>query len=248
MKTFILMWNPAFSSYTMDRFKADLKKLRNSKYWYEGVGNWSIWEHEQAECGDRFFMVRVGEGNTGIVMSGIFISEPYESEDWSGKGRQTFYMDLDIEAQIDSDTTPIITTDELMQALPGFDWTGGHSGRLLSDEMGIQLEKLWLDYLYKHQVAFKTCKPYLRASEIKHLHSNLREYLQKEQGCTCAICGYNYQKIFGKGCKNEIPYYAVVPKSSKTQPATDSILDHIHCICSNCVGAGEKYIQKKLNK
>lgn len=24
--------------------------------------NWSVWEHEKAKCGDRFFLVRVGEG------------------------------------------------------------------------------------------------------------------------------------------------------------------------------------------
>ena len=27
--------------------------------------NWSVWEHEKAKCGDRFFLVRVGEGKTG---------------------------------------------------------------------------------------------------------------------------------------------------------------------------------------
>ena len=27
--------------------------------------NRSVWEHEKAKCGDRFFLVRVGEGNTG---------------------------------------------------------------------------------------------------------------------------------------------------------------------------------------
>ena len=27
--------------------------------------NWSVWEHEKAKCGDRFFLVRVGEGKSG---------------------------------------------------------------------------------------------------------------------------------------------------------------------------------------
>ena len=57
--------------------------------------NWSVWEYEKAKCGDRFYMVRVGEGNTGVVMSGVFDSHPYEAADWSGKGRRTFYMDMD---------------------------------------------------------------------------------------------------------------------------------------------------------
>ena len=95
MKTFILMWNPAISSYTWDRFKADQEDMCVHE-WGQGVGDWSVWEHDKAEHGDRFFMVKVGEGKTGIVMAGYFYSEPYEDEDWSGRGRQTFYIDLDI--------------------------------------------------------------------------------------------------------------------------------------------------------
>lgn len=148
MKTFILMWNPAFSSYTKERFENDLIELNNDDC-AEGVGNWSVWEHEKAEDGDRFFMVRVGKQNTGIVMAGYFISEPYQDEDWSGKHRPTFYMDLDIHTQVDSDYVPVLSTSFLMKKLPGFDWTGGHSGRLLNQELAEQLEELWKEYLDK---------------------------------------------------------------------------------------------------
>ena len=33
-------------------------------------------------------------------MSGEFTSEPYHGEDWSGKGREVFYMDMDIKEMI----------------------------------------------------------------------------------------------------------------------------------------------------
>ena len=44
---------------------------------------------------DEFFMVRVGEGNTGLFAAGRFTSEPFKDEDWSGKGREVYYMQMD---------------------------------------------------------------------------------------------------------------------------------------------------------
>ena len=72
----------------------------------------------------------MGEGNTGIVMSGVFDSNPYEAGDWSGKGRHTFYMDMTPNVVLDPERAPMVTKEELQKAIPSFDWTGGHSGRM----------------------------------------------------------------------------------------------------------------------
>lgn len=68
--------------------------------------NWSVWDWEHAQACDRFYLVRVGEGNTGIVMKGVLSSEPFEAEDWSGKGRQVFYMDMEPDIIINPDKAP----------------------------------------------------------------------------------------------------------------------------------------------
>ena len=148
MNTYILFWNPAISSYTLDDFQEKLGELE-----YNDL-NWAVWEHENASCGDRFFMVRCGEGKTGICMSGYFASDPYKGEDWSGKGREVFYMDLDPDVMIDPDYRAILTTEELCRAIPDFDWTGGHSGRLLEAGLAEQLEALWKKFLDDNEEAF----------------------------------------------------------------------------------------------
>lgn len=109
--------------------------------------NWSVWEHKKAKKGDRFVMVRCGEGKTGIVMTGIFDSDPYQATDWSGKGRKVFYMDLEPNFIANPEKADIITTAELQEAIPTFNWTGGHSGRLLSEEQAKSLEVLLSKYL-----------------------------------------------------------------------------------------------------
>lgn len=157
MATFILFWNPAISSYKLDEYREFLSQ-RPDYYDF----NWSVWEHEKAEDGDEFYMVRCknkpvpGKVNqygkqlwepcfdetTGICMAGHFCSMPWEGVDWSGKGRPTYYMDLDIDHASDPDKCVILSTEELMAAIPEFDWKGGHSGRKLDDASAEKLHAM----------------------------------------------------------------------------------------------------------
>ena len=151
-KTVVLMWNPSISSYTMERFEDDLLKMANS--WELEDFNWSVWDYENVKEGDRFFMVKVGPGTNGVVMSGIFTSEPYQDEDWSGKGRKVYYMDMQINEMIHPDKCPILTSDKLAAEIPDFNWTAGHSGQILSEEQADKLNMLWNDYLYGNSDIF----------------------------------------------------------------------------------------------
>lgn len=151
MKTFILFWNPAISSYKLDDFQRELEEISDD---YNNM-NWSVWEYEKANEGDRFFMVRCGNGKTGICMSGYFSSEPYQGEDWSGKGRETYYMDLEPDVMIHPEYRPILTTIELVNEIQTFDWTGGHSGRLLDYKSAEKLESLWKEFLERNDEIFK---------------------------------------------------------------------------------------------
>ncbi|MCM1293631.1 MAG: hypothetical protein NC111_07375 [Bacteroides sp.] len=142
MSTYILFWNPSISSYTEERFLDDF-------YYQWGVGNWSIAEYENLKVGDTFYMIRCGEGNVGIVMKGVFTSDPYESSDWSPRQRRhIFYADIHQSFTINSfDNTPLLTPELLTIRIPDFNWFGGASGRLLTPQQAEQLEALWTEYL-----------------------------------------------------------------------------------------------------
>ena len=148
MKTYILFWNPAISSYKLENFQKEMEELGNVHM------NWSVWEHENACAGDRFFMVRCGSGKTGICMSGYFSSDPYRDEDWSGRGRVTYYMDLEPDYMINPDYLPILSTLDLVRDIPGFDWNGGHSGRLLDAKHAEKLEAIWKKFTEDHTEMF----------------------------------------------------------------------------------------------
>jgi hypothetical protein len=137
------MWNPAISSVKMEDHVDSIPNLLTEHY------NWSVYEYKEAKKNDRFVLIRCGEGKTGLVMSGIFDSNPYQAGDWSGKGRKVFYMDMTPNFIADPEEAEIITTKQLQEAIPSFDWSGGHSGRLLTEEQARQLEDLLAPYLSK---------------------------------------------------------------------------------------------------
>ena len=142
-QTFILKWNPAISSLTMQDHVDGIQMI------HTGYFNWSVYEWEKAKMGDRFYMIRVGEGNTGVVMSGIFTSQPYVSKDWNPNrnSRKIYYMDMKPNFIVNPEVQDIITTEQLQDAIPDFEWRKGHSGQLLNPKQARKLEALFADYI-----------------------------------------------------------------------------------------------------
>lgn len=142
-QTFILMWNPAISSITIHNHIDSIPHIEDWDF------NWSVYEWEKAHEGDRFFMVRVGDGKTGIVMSGVFTSEPYTERDWNRirKTKEIHYMNMQPNLIVNPETMPIITTAQLQEAIPDFVWSKGHSGVLLTEDQALKLEGLFSEYL-----------------------------------------------------------------------------------------------------
>lgn len=193
MATHILFWNPAISSFTMDDFYV----CYNGK---GDVDNWSFHEHEDVKPRDIFYMIRCGEGKTGIVMRGEISSSCYEDEDWSPQKRKhIFYANLDENVLVDSENYAVMLTPEfLSKYMPDFNWFGGHSGRKLSKEYAEQLDDIWLKYIDENPQLFadghiKFC-PYQEPLLTEKMQETLWRKLPEE----CEICGYSYTKAFGK--------------------------------------------------
>ncbi len=153
--TFLLRWNPSISSYTMGRLDEDMSEW--AKGWWEEDFDWSVFEWQRARKGDRFFMVRVGEGNTGVFAAGRFTSDPYLAEDWSRQGREVYYMKMEFEAVFHPERADIISTADLERELPEIDWRKGHSGELIEGEMTDRLELMWRDYVGRSKKFYLPC-------------------------------------------------------------------------------------------
>ena len=150
-KTFIMRWNTDISNYKLCEFEEAMEDFCDESFYY----NWSIWDYQKAHIGDKFFMIRTGEGKRGVVMRGTIIGTPYPDEDWSGKGRKVYYIRMRLSHMIHPDKSPLmLTTEELSKAIPEFSWEEGHSGVILDDTTAMRLDEVWNDYVEKvHQMA-----------------------------------------------------------------------------------------------
>ena len=142
-QTFVMRWNPEISSHKVVDFEHAMGDFYDDGFYYD----WSVFDYEKVHVGDRFFMLKVGNGNTGIVMSGIIVSLPYKDEDWRGKGRDVRYVRMIPDCMVHPDKTKIISTQSLDEELPGVNWNEGHSGVLLSNEQASKFDELWQHYM-----------------------------------------------------------------------------------------------------
>ena len=229
MRTFILMWNPDISAMKMLEFEKCIKSPSSTL-------TWNVWDHELVDYEDRFYMVRVGEGPTGIVMSGEFYGKTEKGEDWSGKGRETYYAELEIESIFHPECEPIITTGRLQEEIPDFDWTGGHSGRVLTDEQAEKLEVLFMEFVLQRYATIGhadewgyiyTPSAYI-SPNVFEPSDCLLKYLRRTRGESCVLCGYNYQEKFGADNPYHNDYILI------GEPLKGLHLSNFHCLCPSC--------------
>ena len=138
-KTYLMRWNPSISSFTEDDYKECVATMRDGNFRI----NWSIFEWEEARRGDEFYMLRVGDEKAGIVFRGLFISEPYVMDDWAGTSKRRLYMDMACVNPVANDAIPPLSLSKLQESIPDFDWTKGHSGVLLPDDVAARLHEMW---------------------------------------------------------------------------------------------------------
>lgn len=137
---FLLRWNPAISSMTLDAYHNGIEQN-----WEGRVFDWSIFDWKKAHMGDRFFMLREGDDDgAGIVFAGELASEPYIDEDWRGTENPRHYCLF----SIDGDPSPMdgpahVSIGELEDALPEIDWRKGHSGERLTPMQADRLIDLY---------------------------------------------------------------------------------------------------------
>ena len=147
-KVFILQWNPVISDCSEDEF-AKIVSSRSKQF------GWELYDWMNAQVGDIVYMVKCRPApDAGIVLQGRIKCRPKPGPHWSGKGKYTHYVWIDVDYIINHDECPIMSLDALEKAMPDFQWDGGHSGRELPVKESIILEKMWLDYLDSHKEYF----------------------------------------------------------------------------------------------
>ncbi len=135
---YLMRWNPSISSFTEKDYEECVANMTNGMFRI----NWSIYDWEEARRGDFFHMMRVGDDKAGIVFSGQFISDPYPADDWGGSTKRRMYVDMVCMNPAETEAGSNIPLEKLQKAIPAFEWSRGHSGVLLPNNIVDELAKL----------------------------------------------------------------------------------------------------------
>ena len=135
---YLMRWNPSMSSFTEKDYEECVANMTNGMFRI----NWSIYDWEEAPRGDFFHMMRVGDDKAGIVFSGQFLSDPYPADDWGGSTKRRMYVDMVCMNPAEPEAGSNIPLEKLQKAIPAFEWSSGHSGVLLPNNIVDELAKL----------------------------------------------------------------------------------------------------------
>ena len=138
-KRYLMRWNPTISSFKEKNFEACVENQVHGMFRM----NWSIYEWQEARRGDLFYMMRTGDDKSGIAFNGLFISDPYPADDWAGSNKRRMYVDMVCTNSMEPEGAPLLSLEELQAAIPDYDWSKGHSGELLSEEITTPLDEMW---------------------------------------------------------------------------------------------------------
>lgn len=140
LKVYLMRWNPEISNFKVDDFNALLEQFENGE---EVALSWSVYDYMQMLPGDECYMMCVGGTHKGIVLHGIINSFPIHAGDWSGRGRETYYANILIDAMKPVDEGGLVSEQLLTKEVSStYEWSKGHSGVVLDRELSDRLNEV----------------------------------------------------------------------------------------------------------
>lgn len=70
------------------------------------------------------------------------LNNPYPADDWGGSTKRRMYVDMVCMNSAEPDTGFNISLEKLQKTIPSYEWSRGHSGVLLPNNVIKELEKL----------------------------------------------------------------------------------------------------------
>lgn len=244
MATYLLTWNPQrFDWFGIDEEIADLE----ASGWLEG--SWTCGQNKSLKPGDRFYLIRLGYRtlNKGIVGSGVVTSEPYLDEHWQDQAGATSasarFVDVRFDALLNAEFDKVLEIDILKSdpILRQMHWSSQTSGIRIPEAVAEELQKRWSAFL---EVGFLS--PQMEElgildgvmKEVRFTtyerNATARRQCIEIHGSACAICGFDFARVYGPVGANFIHVHHITPLADaggahRVNPAVDLIP-----VCPNC--------------
>lgn len=153
MKTVIIKWNPLYSEVSMFDLWSDIRALNFGRLYSEDARRWPIGHQQEVSQGDEFFIVKLGFGPQGIIGHGFVCSQSIPQKRDVGLEKNRYYVEVEFSTLINPATLPILTVEDLYQAIPTCDWKSEFCTPLTEPET-LQLNQMWQSYIMQYRDTF----------------------------------------------------------------------------------------------
>jgi 5-methylcytosine-specific restriction protein A len=234
---FLLTWNPASSNIDDEMYEEEVNRFLNGarpkiKAW--GVGNRTT----KIRSGDRFFFLRQGRTQRGIVATGEFRSSVRAGKLEDFPNIASIAWD---EMRFVADRIPIET---LLHDVPGGDWNNVFgSGHQMRTDVSDAVDELWGDLSYSSPVLpsadftdldLKEGKPGLKTVTNYDRDPLARRLCIEHYGYRCMVCDFDFEETYGERGSRFIHVHHLHDLSlANGERSVDPIKD-LRPVCANC--------------
>jgi len=146
--TYLFTWNPANWEWTQETIAGLVSKLGAG----EAVARtWSTGRSTQPAIGDRFYLIRLGDGPRGIFASGKVTSRVEEGPHWdrdrAAAGDTYRYVKVRFDEMLNPWTDQFLLQSVLVEKCPDVDWSPQASGTRIPAEVLFPVEEAWQRHL-----------------------------------------------------------------------------------------------------
>lgn len=146
--TYLFTWNPANWEWTQETIAGLVARLEAG----EAVGDtWSTGRSTQPTTGDRFYLIRLGDGPRGIFASGRVMSRVEEGPHWdrdrAAAGDTYRYVRVRFDEMLNPWTDQLLLQSVLVERCPDVEWSPQASGTRIPAEVQFPLEEAWQRHL-----------------------------------------------------------------------------------------------------
>ena len=244
MPTYLLAWSSR--RWEWDDLPEMADAVRKGE---ETTTRWSCGTSTRLQKGDRVFLIRLGVKPRGIFASGIVMKGSHKDTHWdeakAAAGETTHFVEVRLDTLLNPDTDHILPRKLLDE--PPFSkmhWDTQMSGVRISDDVSVELEKLWAQYsafgdtwlpeeiaddeiIYEGAVHQISVNAYERNPEAR------RKCLAK-YGTNCTVCGFDFGQVYGDAGREFIHVHHLRQLSEVGGEYQIDPVKDLRPVCPNC--------------
>ena len=252
---YLVTYNPGENDNRWPELPQDARRTESGLI----VNEWWNVSNKAIQPGDRIFLLKQGDGSTGIMGSGKAISDasdkrPHWIPQRKAAGDMVRYIDVAWDTILDPEIEPLLSESEIRSdSLPQRLWNARNSGNRIEPAVAQQIENLWRIHIENVRGYLATCAAVTNEEEEEefpegrerwHLHRSHERHpelprrakeaaTKRGQKLVCEICLFDFFAKYGEIGRDFIECHHTIPVSELKEGMKTKLKDVV-LVCSNC--------------